>query len=239
MKANLCGESEFFICSSLAPCLKMFFMFKPDFIFLDMGSTLTNEEPLEDYRIHETLGLLPGVTYEEFHQKMIYFAKRNQSSYQETCDYFHAAPLPWRAELLLETLQPGAVETLEVLSKHYPLGLIANQPAGTETRLEHYGIRKYFSVIISSAEAGVKKPDPAIYELGLKRAKVFPCFSVMVGDRLDNDIIPSLSVGLHAVWIRKGFGGMGNLDLLAKKPDQVIDDLRELIDLFVTPFEKE
>jgi hypothetical protein len=32
---------------------------------------------------------------------------------------------------------------------------------------------------------------------------------------------------------------MGNLDLLAKKPDQVIDDLRELIDLFVTPFEKE
>jgi putative hydrolase of the HAD superfamily len=61
----------------------------------------------------------------------------------------------------------------------------------------------------------------------------------MVGDRLDNDIIPSIEVGLHAVWIRKGFGGMGDLDLLAKKPDQVIDDIRQLIPLYVKPFEEE
>jgi FMN phosphatase YigB (HAD superfamily) len=217
----------------------MFFVLQPDFIFLDMGSTLTNEEPLEDYRIHETLSFLPGVTYEEFRQKMVYFAQRNQSSYQEACRFFQVTPLPWRAELLLETLQPGAVETLKALARRYRLGLIANQPAGTEARLAHYGIRSYFSVIISSTEEGVRKPDPAIYELGLQRAQVRANRAVMVGDRLDNDIIPSIEVGLHAVWIRKGFGGMGDLDLLAKKPDQVIDDIRQLIPLYVKPFEEE
>jgi len=223
----------------LRPCSKMFSVFKPDFLFLDRGSTLTNEEALEDYRIHETLSFLPGVTDEEFRQKMVYFAPRNQSSYPEACRYFKATPLPWRAELLLETLQPGTIETLKALVQHYPLGLIANQPPGTEARLAHYGIRPYFSVVIASAEEGLRKPDPAIYELGLQRAQTLANHAVMVGDRFDNGVIPSLAVGLHAVWIRKGFGGLGNLDLLAKKPDQVIDDIRELIDLYVTPFGKE
>lgn len=213
-------------------------MFKPAFIFLDMGSTLTNEEPLEVYRIRETLEHLPDVTFEEFYQKMVFFAERNKSSYQEACDFYHVNPLPWRAELLLETVQPGVKETLDILQRLYPLGLIANQPLGTSERLEHYGLGKYFSVIISSAEERVRKPDPAIYEMGLKRAKVEAKSSVMVGDRLDNDIIPSLSVGMHAVWIRKGFGGMGSLDLLEKKPDHTISDIRELINLYVTPFEK-
>ena len=30
----------------------------------------------------------------------------------------------------------------------------------------------------------------------------------MVGDRLDNDIVPANKIGMKTVWIKQGFGGL-------------------------------
>ncbi|MCH3909945.1 MAG: HAD family hydrolase [Bacilli bacterium] len=199
------------------------------FIYLDMGSTITNEEPLEELRIKETLSFHPEVSPDEFKSTMIKYGKMNLDAYHKACDYYRFEPTPWRAGLMLETLQPGVIETLEGLSKRYPLGLLANQPLGTEGRLEKLGVRKYFKVIISSAEEGVHKPDDAIFELGIKRFRCQANELLMVGDRLDNDIIPSLENGYHACWLKKGYGAYGDLSLLKKKPDYVIDDISGLL----------
>ena len=54
--------------------------------------------------------------------------------------------------------------------------------------------------------------------------------AVMVGDRLDNDIVPAASVGMHTVRILRGFFKYCNDSII--KPDYTITSLIELIDLF-------
>lgn len=57
----------------------------------------------------------------------------------------------------------------------------------------------------------------------------------MIGDRLDNDIAPAKRVGLKTVWIRQGFGGMGDPLTEEQKPDYFVGDLSELFELFTQP----
>ena len=89
--------------------------------------------------------------------------------------------------------------------KGYRLGIIANQNAGLEQRLQNWGLRRYFDVIASSAEMGCAKPGREIFEKALELAHCAAQDSIMVGDRLDNDIIPAIKLGMKTVWIKKGF----------------------------------
>ena len=54
----------------------------------------------------------------------------------------------------------------------------------------------------------------------------------MVGDRLDNDIRPSAALGFKTVWVKQGYGALGNPDLLEHKPDYTLDSVVEIIDIF-------
>ncbi len=55
--------------------------------------------------------------------------------------------------------------------------------------------------------------------------------AVMIGDRLDNDIIPVKRAGLKTVWMRQGFGGMAIPLTEEETPDCSVNDLRELLEL--------
>lgn len=50
-------------------------------------------------------------------------------------------------------------------------------------RIEHFGLRKYFTVFFSSCFLGVKKPDKAIYRLALQMTQRAPGECVFVDDR--------------------------------------------------------
>ena len=47
--------------------------------------------------------------------------------------------------------------------------------------------------------AGVKKPNPEIFELALKKANTAPDKSLMVGDNIEADILGAKAVGFHAL----------------------------------------
>lgn len=121
---------------------------------------------------------------------------------------------------------------MQSLYGRYNLGIIANQSAGTGERLVQFGIREYFDVIVSSAEEGVSKPDKRIFELALQRADCTAEEACMVGDRLDNDIVPAAELGMSTVWVRQGWFGMGNVDLARFKPDFTVYRISEVTDIF-------
>lgn len=79
------------------------------------------------------------------------------------------------------------------LYEKYKLGIITNQVAGTQERIDNWGIGKFFDVVVASAETGCAKPDLKIFSMALDKAGCEPADAVMVGDRLDNDIIPASS----------------------------------------------
>lgn len=78
-----------------------------------------------------------------------------------------------------------------------------NQPLGTSERLENLGVRKYIDLIIASAEEGVSKPDRRIFEIALERSRCRPENAVMIGDRIDNDIVPAKQLGMKTIWIKQ------------------------------------
>lgn len=199
-------------------------------IFFDIGSTLVDESECYRARYAETVKGT-DITYEKFENKVIEFSKQNKKGDHEAAKHFNLRLSEWRKDL--EMLYPDTKDVLKSLLKMgYCLGIIANQSLGSEKRLEEWGIRKYFSVIIASAEEGVAKPDKEIFLRALKKANCDPQNAFMVGDRLDNDIVPANKIGMKTIWIKQGLGGYSTLQTLLEYPDHTVNDLKELCELF-------
>ena len=54
----------------------------------------------------------------------------------------------------------------------------------------------------------------------------------MVGDRLDNDIIPAKALGMRTVWIRKGLSIYQHIDFGKNHADWIIENLSDLKEIF-------
>ena len=93
-------------------------------------------------------------------------------------------------------------ETLEELSKKYPLVLVSNFYGNIETVLKDFGILGCFKKVIESARVGVRKPDSAIFELGVKALGLKPEEVLVVGDSVKNDIDPARKIGCATLLIQ-------------------------------------
>lgn len=171
-------------------------------IFFDVGSTLVDETEAYNYRIRDMIKGT-GITFDQFSRQRIAFAKQGVNGDTEAIKYFGLAKTPWHSED--EVPFPDAEDTLRCLCGcGYRLGIIANQSFGTADRLRSWGLLGYFDVVAASAELGVAKPDRAIFEKALELAGCKAEEAVMVGDRLDNDMVPAKALGMKTVWMRKG-----------------------------------
>jgi HAD superfamily hydrolase (TIGR01549 family) len=128
----------------------------------------------------------------------------------------------------LEKPYPDAEPLLVSLAGKYQLGVIANQPKGTEARLKDYGLLSFFSVCISSTELGIAKPDPKIFRVALREAGCRPEEAVMIGDRIDNDIKPAKALGMQTVRILQGLGRLQRPRTDDEQPDATARNLAEL-----------
>ena len=118
---------------------------------------------------------------------------------------------------------------LKKLSRIYKIGVVANQALGTSERLENLGVRKYHDLIIASAEEGVSKPDRRIFEIVLERSSCKPENAVMIGDCIDNDIVPAKQLGMKTIWVKQGFESLWNITDESKKADMEINNLSDIL----------
>lgn len=200
-------------------------------LFFDVGSTLIDETECYNQRIIDAIGGT-DIAFEEFNEKRIEFAKQNLKSDIEAINFFGLMKTPWHKEL--EKPYPDAEKVLRHLSEMgYKIGIIANQSAGTAERLEKWGLFKYISLVLSSDEEGVAKPEPEIFLRALSRAGCKPCEAVMIGDRLDNDIYPAKELGMKTVWVKQGMAVYQNPQNEAYTADYSVNLLTEIIDIFI------
>ncbi len=199
-------------------------------LFFDIGSTLIDEEAAYDHRIRD---MIAGTTlvFEEVHNKRLEFAQDGLDGNSEIISYYGLMKTPWHTED--ERLYPTVNSVLEYLrNRGYKLGIIANQAPGLADRLRYWGIADYFIIIASSSEMGVSKPNPMIFEKALSMAQCEPCNAVMIGDRLDNDIVPAKQFGMQTVWVRTGLASCQPKEYGAEFADMTIDSINELTDVF-------
>jgi putative hydrolase of the HAD superfamily len=95
---------------------------------------------------------------------------------------------------------PYTFEILDYLSPKYKLHIITNGfQEIQDKKLKNANLYNYFSQIINSEIAGVKKPNPYIFELALDMAKTKPEHSVMIGDNIEADILGAQALGFHTI----------------------------------------
>nr|WP_292166839.1 HAD family hydrolase [Butyrivibrio sp.] len=97
--------------------------------------------------------------------------------------------------------------------------------------MEKFGIRKYIDVIVASAEEGVAKPDRRMFEIALERANCSADQAVMIGDRIDYDIVPAKNMGMKTIWVKQGMGQYWIFSDESERPDYEVDSLSELLEV--------
>lgn len=98
-----------------------------------------------------------------------------------------------------------ALPVLEYLSGKYRLVLVSNFYGNIESVLKDFGLIHLFPDIVESAVVGIRKPDPAIFALGVEKTGETPESVVVVGDSYSKDIEPATALGCQTIWI-KGIG---------------------------------
>lgn len=194
-------------------------------LFFDVGSTLVDEHIAFEHRFRD-IADLANVEYEQVYNNAIELYKQNKKGDLELAKQLGVQLPKWYNED--EILYQDTARSLELLSTKFKIGIIANQELGTKERLQKYGILKYIDLVIASAEEGVSKPDRRIFEIALQRSKCKPSEAVMIGDRIDNDIVPAKLLGMHTIWIKQGFGQYWNVQGENQNPDYIVKGLEEI-----------
>ena len=100
-----------------------------------------------------------------------------------------------------KNLMPQAIETLDYLVSTYPLYIITNGFDEIQSRkLASSGIQKYFKKIITSEQAGHKKPEREIFDYALKQDGFLSHQAIMIGDNLLTDMAGARNAQLDHVF---------------------------------------
>jgi len=101
-------------------------------------------------------------------------------------------------------LYDGATEILDYLFPNYNLHIITNGFQNVQFgKLKNSNIEHYFKTITNSEMAGVKKPNPIIFEYALQKANAEKLKSIMIGDNLEADVEGAINSGLDAIFFNE------------------------------------
>ena len=201
---------------------------KIKWIFFDVGSTLVDETKVYERRFAE-IAEAAGVSADYVAEQALEFYKQNRKGDKEILKKLNVKLPKWESEY--EELYPDTENILKDLHEKYKIGIIANQDFGTADRLQNFGILKYIDLVVASAEEGVAKPDKRIFDIALERAGVIPEEAFMIGDRIDNDILPAKNIGMKTMWLRQGFGGMWKIKSDDELPNFIADNLQDVVSI--------
>jgi HAD superfamily hydrolase (TIGR01549 family) len=182
----------------------------PDFTLMAvLGGSITNAEKPEDWR-----------RFFELIQQPEWRAQ--QPAFDERYGALRASDL-----------YPDALRAIDGLkSAGYRVAVTANQPARRRDELAALGID--VDAMAMSDSMGVHKPDPAFFARTLELiGSPAPSDVAYVGDRVDNDVLPSSAAGMRAIWIRRGPWGFlhedttGAARLVVRSLDELVARIGE------------
>jgi len=102
-------------------------------------------------------------------------------------------------------LRDGAIEILEWLKPKYTLGLITNGFNEIQfVKIRNARLNEFFRIIITSEEAGCKKPDPGIFKYSLQKAGAKEATSLYIGDEPETDVAGAKAAGIDQVLVTFG-----------------------------------
>jgi putative hydrolase of the HAD superfamily len=132
------------------------------------------------------------------------------------------------ADELVEAIRfdayPDAVPALrELRERGLRLVAVSNWDCSLPAVLERCGLGELLDGAVSSAVAGARKPDPAIFEPALELAGCPPEQAVHVGDTAAEDVVGARSAGIRPLLIDRN-GSDGDISSLTEIREHLSDD---------------
>lgn len=116
----------------------------------------------------------------------------------------------------------GTIDLLEYLKPKYQLHIITNGfEEAQQKKMDFSNISHFFNTVTNSEKAGVKKPNPLIFDYALNAANAQAHESIMIGDNYEADVIGALDVGFDAIFF----------NYHNHKPEPHIKEVKDLLDI--------
>lgn len=102
----------------------------------------------------------------------------------------------------IDTTIQKSRQLIEKLAGRYRLAVVSNFYGNLETVCQEFEIYRYFTALVDSVVVGLRKPDPAIWSLALRKLEIKPENAWVVGDSYERDIVPPKQLGCKTIWLR-------------------------------------
>jgi HAD superfamily hydrolase (TIGR01549 family) len=188
-------------------------------IFLDAGGVILNEAEFES-KSAETITRIIN----QYNKKYVvenYWEDIDEAVYRfvpsvydyilykniNDIDKFKLVKMEYKNKVNSNTvleLMDGIKEFLMEFSKYYRIGILGQYGTDFKKFLERENILQYFTYKEIQDDYKITKPDTRYYEAILKKCNCKSEESIMVGDRIDKDIIPAKMIGMKTIRIRTG-----------------------------------
>jgi len=218
-----------------------------DTILLDAGGVLLDESEFEQARAEaavETLSkVAPGYNLDAYWADVREAVERYAPSVYRYVIWKHSGrdrvvfdrlwaeyKALWRAREPGLRLMPGIGEILRELSPDYHLVIAGQYGAALTQLLDEHGLLELFGSTLTQDDFGITKPDPRYYEQILARSGRLAERSIMIGDRIDKDVIPAKAVGMRTIRVRLGVYASQEPRSPNEAPDVEIESVGEIPD---------
>lgn len=144
----------------------------------------------------------------------------------------------WMAHDVEHTVEmPGASALIaQIATLGLPMGVISNgKHASRVGRVSKLAFGKHMRLVLSSENAGVKKPDARIFHLAAAQLGVQPKDCWYIGDHPLNDVEGAQRAGMRAVWL----SGFHEWPLARPAPEFTVSSLTEVLPLLEQAFDQE
>ena len=141
------------------------------------------------------------------------------------------------AEKIADGCYSKVKETLETsrgiiasFAQRFPMVLVTNFYGNMPVVLREFKLDSFFGRIIESSVVGIRKPDPALYAMGVEALSLPAENILVVGDSYRKDIYPASTLGCATAWIKGKVWEEEKIEPLAM-PTVTISNIAELLDI--------
>ncbi len=116
-------------------------------------------------------------------------------------------------------LSSGIEKELKEICRNFKIGIAGQYGREILKFLEQQSIGECFAYRLTQDDFSITKPDPRYFERISQAFGVAPKECILVGDRIDNDIIPAKQLGMKTILIRAGLHRNQQPRILFEVPD--------------------
>jgi len=190
-------------------------------VFLDAGGVILDESgheaALAGVAVEALAGIVDGYSEEAYWRDVeeaaglyaprIYqyvfwkYLKPDLDAFDAVYEAFMAR---WRRSRPPLNLMAGLAAEVEDLARDFDLGILGQYGSEVLATLREHSLLDLFRYTRTQDDFSLTKPDPRYYEQVCRACGVDPRECIMVGDRLDKDVVPARQVGMKTIRIRVG-----------------------------------